>query len=300
MKVNMITHTPNPEKVVAAAAKLCYSPATGEELYKGLTDKKAKEFVERLMKMRHESPLEHASFTFAVDGISRACSHQLVRHRLASYSQKSQRYVEEGLFDYVIPPEIEQNELARMYFEIEMAYSKTVYKDITKLLEQEGRTKEQAREDARFVLPNACRTNIVVTMNARQLLHFFEVRCCNRAQWEIREMADEMLRQCREVAPVLFGNAGPGCINGKGCPEGQMSCGKPREDLRCNAEQQAEEHPKKTYMDVFFEVFPSARTREDGTPKACVIDIFGENSVDCNTSGYCGLCWDREYKEDEE
>lgn len=231
MKVTLLEHTPNPEKLVAVAAKTCYSPDDIGDINQHLTDSVAAKFIEKLMKLGHESPLEHCTFTFGVDGISRACSHQLVRHRMASYSQKSQRYVNENDYDAVYPPSIiENNELYWLYDNALEAIGET-YDRLQKGLMELGRTKEQACEDARYILPNCCTTNIVVTMNARELLHFFSQRCCNRAQWEIRELADQMLAECRQVAPVLFKNAGPDCITGKGCGEGKMSCGKSRKEL---------------------------------------------------------------------
>ncbi|MEG1331683.1 MAG: FAD-dependent thymidylate synthase [Eubacterium sp.] len=225
MKVQLLEHTPNPERLVSAAAKVCYSASPACSLYEGLNDEEAKRFLDRL---GHESPLEHVSFTFAIDGVSRSLTHQLVRHRMASFSQKSQRYVDEKSFEYVTPPEIESNAILKENYEKIMTSAMFNYDMLQDRLMKLGRTKEQACEDARYVLPNACSSNIVVTMNARELLHFFSVRCCNRAQWEIRNLADEMLRICRVIAPVLFKNAGADCVNGRGCGEGSMSCGRPR------------------------------------------------------------------------
>lgn len=256
MKVILLAHTPDPEKTIACAAKLCYSSSGIDSLYDSLTEEKAADFVEMLAGMGHESPIEHVSFTFGIEGISRACSHQLVRHRLSSYSQKSQRYVSETQFSYVTPPAVsaapETDKLYRETMEmIQQSYEKLrsaiVEKEIAAFARENGielpseteptvyfkenYKKEynaflkKAQEDARFVLPNACETSIIVTMNARSLYNFFSHRCCNRAQWEIKAVADEMLRLVREVAPTLFRNAGPSCVKG-GCPEGKMSCGK--------------------------------------------------------------------------
>lgn len=244
MKVELLTHTPEPEKYIATAAKLCYASADVDSLLDGLTEEKIDSFIQMLASIGHESPLEHVSFTFAVEGISRACSHQLVRHRIASYSQQSQRYVSMDRFEYVTPPEIDDDpELLKVYEE-QMTAAADCYKRLSQMLSQKhydrliasGLDEKQARqkaekaaiEDARFVLPNACETKIVVTMNARTLLHFFRLRCCNRAQWEIRAVANEMLRQACGVAPRLFKNAGPSCVSGK-CTEGKMSCGKAAE-----------------------------------------------------------------------
>ena len=178
--------------------------------------------------MGHASPVEHASFTFSVEGVSRSLTHQLVRHRHASYSQKSQRYVKENFFDYVIPPEIEKISEAKDRFIAAMDCAEHYYHNLVKDLMDAGRTEKEAYEDARYVLPNACETKIVVTMNVRELLHFFNVRGCNRAQWEIMELAYQMWLLCLDVAPNLFKNAGPSCLNWK-CPEGAMSCGKSEE-----------------------------------------------------------------------
>ena len=191
--------------------------------------------------MGHESPIEHVTFTFGIEGISRSCSHQIVRHRIASFSQQSQRYVKLDQFEYIIPPEIEKNEKAKEIFiqsmnKCQEDYDKLVeilfekhYQDLLDKGLNEKKAKSQAEkmsiEDARYVFPNACETKMVFTINARCLYNFFHHRCCERAQWEIRELATEMLRLVREVAPILFNNVGPNCLNGA-CPEGKMTCGK--------------------------------------------------------------------------
>ena len=227
MKVTLITHTPMPEKVIASSAKLCYSAATIDTVMDGLTEEKTAAFVDMLSEIGHESPIEHASFTFGIEGVSRALLAQLTRHRMASYSVQSQRYVSmaDGL-DYVIPPSIsalgeeEEQEFIRQMDQMHAWYCQWQ--------EKLGGAKEKSNEDARFVLPNAASTRLLVTMNARELLHFFELRCCNRAQWEIREMAWQMLGACRKAAPALFEHAGPACLNGP-CPEGRSTCGKAKE-----------------------------------------------------------------------
>lgn len=229
LKVILLRHTPDPEELIAMAAKLCYSPADIEDLKHKIKAKDQTAFVERLMKMHHESPVEHASFTFAVEGISRACSHQLVRHRLASYSQQSQRYVsEESGFDYVIPDTVKGDRELEKYFINFMTAAQEAYNHIVKRLNDKGIRGESANQDARFVIPNACETKIMVTMNSRELLHFFRQRCCNRAQWEIRAMAVEMLRLVKRVSPTIFKSSGPSCLQGA-CPEGEYSCGKLKE-----------------------------------------------------------------------
>ncbi len=241
MKVNIIAHTPEPEKVISMAAKLCYSPVGVDEIEKNLTDESVDKFINMLMSMGHESPLEHVSFTFAVEGISRACSHQLVRHRIASYSQQSQRYVKLYQFEYIIPKEIEKIDEAKKVFIDAMKKDQEDYDKLVdilfnkhcKKLVQQGKDAKKAKkdaekkaiEDARYVFPNACETKIVFTMNVRSLYNFIEHRTCERAQWEIRDLATQMLKKLREISPVLFNNKGPKCIKGP-CPEGKMTCGE--------------------------------------------------------------------------
>lgn len=245
MKVTLIAHTPEPEKVIATAAKLCYSSSDIGSLRDGLTEEKTESFINMLASIGHESPMEHVSFTFGIEGVSRACTHQLVRHRIASYSQKSQRYVNEDGFEFITPPEIAEVPEARAEFERQMSSIVDSYHKIAEILTQKHtktfleqgmdekdactKAKKKAYEDARFVLPNACETKIVVTMNVRSLFNFFKHRCCNRAQWEIKAVADEMLKICCEIAPNVFKNAGPSCVMTGKCPEGKMSCGKMKE-----------------------------------------------------------------------
>jgi thymidylate synthase (FAD) len=229
LKVILLRHSPNPEETIAMAAKLCYSPADITSLKDKIETKDQKAFVEKLVKMGHMSPIEHASFTFAVEGISRACSHQLVRHRLASYSQQSQRYVsEESGFDYIIPPSVKEDKELKNIFISFMEQAQETYNSMVRKLNEKGIRGESANQDARFILPNAAETKIMVTMNARELLHFFRQRCCNRAQWEIRHMAEEMLKLVKKAAPTIFHKAGPGCLYSP-CPEGDYSCGKIKE-----------------------------------------------------------------------
>jgi thymidylate synthase (FAD) len=229
LKVLLLRHTPEPEATVAMAAKLCYSPSDIEKLRDNISKKDQRAFVKKLVEMGHMSPVEHPDFTFAIEGISRACSHQLVRHRLASYSQQSQRYVsEEAGFDYIIPPSIKQDPALKKEFKRHMAVAQEAYNNLVSSLNRAGIKGEAANQDARFALPNAAETKIIVTMNARELLHFFRQRCCNRAQWEIRAMADRMLKLAKKAAPVIFETAGPGCLSGP-CPEGKFTCGKIKE-----------------------------------------------------------------------
>lgn len=225
LKVVLLAHTPHPEETVAAAAKLCYSASDVDAIKETVQAKDQHSFIERLVDMGHLSPIEHACFTFAVEGISRACSHQLVRHRLASYSQQSQRYVgmEDG-FGYIIPPSIDADPVLKERFGFFMEGIQEFYNELIMAMKARGIEGESAYEDARFVLPNAAETKIIMTMNARELLHFFAQRCCRRAQWEIRAMATEMLRLARRAAPAIFRDAGPACLSGS-CPEGAYSCG---------------------------------------------------------------------------
>lgn len=241
MRVDLIAHTLNPEKIVAVAAKLCYSKTGTASILEGLTDDKINKFIEKLTSIGHESPIEHVSFTFAVEGVSRVLTHQLVRHRIASYSQQSQRYVKLDQFEYIIPPMIKKDKIAFEIFKQAMKEDQQHYDALVDQLEStyiddflsQGLSLKKAKqdatkkaiEDARFVFPNACETKIVFTMNARTLIHFFKHRCCERAQWEIREMADKMLELVKDVSPILFKYSGPSCVSGP-CPEGIMSCGK--------------------------------------------------------------------------
>lgn len=216
MLVQLLTHTPDPEAVVAAAARLCYSPSSIDQLLeKSRVDRD--DLLRKILSLGHTSVLEHANFTFGIEGISRACSHQLVRHRLASYAQQSQRYVShKERFAAVTPPSIEQRPELLQRYQALLDDIHGVYRELIDA--------GVPAEDARFVLPNAAQTKLVLSMNARELLHFFNLRCCRRAQWEIRAMAKEMLRLVRPVAPLIFAKAGPGCLQGA-CPEGAMSCG---------------------------------------------------------------------------
>ncbi len=241
MNVELLQYNPDSEKIVAAAAKLCYSSSEISGILNGLDREKTASFIDRLMSMGHESPLEHISFTFGIEGVSRSLLAQLTRHRIASYSVKSQRYVNEGKFEFIIPKEIEANEEAKKIFLEAMEDDVKAYNRLTEILfkkhyadmlnsgveekKAKGAAEKKAIEDARYVLPNACETKLIATFNARSLLNFFNHRCCERAQWEIRDLACEMLRLVKEICPVIFKTAGPPCLV-KPCPEGAMSCGK--------------------------------------------------------------------------
>lgn len=241
-KVNLIGYTTTvngggPEEIVAAAAKLCYSKVGAIEIAEKMTEESVAKFISMLAGMGHYSPFEHANFTFMIEGISRACSHQIVRHRTGKYSQQSQRYVDlEDTFKIIVPPEINNCSEALEMYKNSIINDFDAYKNITEVLKEkyirdgldEKSAIKKALEDARFVLPNACETKIVMTMDARNLINFFEKRCCNRAQWEVREVANQMLDLVLKVAPNLFAKAGAQCAFGK-CPEGKMSCGEKQE-----------------------------------------------------------------------
>ena len=235
MKVKLIAHTPEPEKVVACAAKLCYSNANSiDDLMDGLTEENVSKFIRHLASMSHASPLEHSSFTFAIEGVSRALLAQLTRHRIASFSVASQRYISMETFGLVEPPEIRSDSYLSEIFMRGVEATANTYNDLRDLLidkyiedgMKKGAAEKKANEDARYILPNAATTRLIMTMNARELLHFFSLRGCNRAQWEIRELAEKMLELVYPIAPNLFANAGPGCVSEGRCPEGSMSCGQ--------------------------------------------------------------------------
>jgi len=223
VRVTLLSYTKDAERLCASAAHSCYSDKGASELMEEWDEKKGARWLGNPLASGHHSVIEHASYTFSAEGVSRSLTHQLVRHRLASYSQQSQRYVNMREADYVLPPTIASHpELEKRF----RGLMEQVWKEYEALAEK------VPVEDARYILPNACVTNITITMNARELWHFFELRTCNRAQWEIRQMADQMLRLVQEVSPFIFKNAGPPCISRGKCPEGKMSCGKPRTELR--------------------------------------------------------------------
>lgn len=247
MKVELLTYTPEPEKIVAAAAKLCYSPSSIDDIMDGLTPEKTGSYVKMIEELGHGSIVEHSSYTFAVEGVSRALLAQITRHRIASFSVQSQRYVSERDFEFVVPPEIEAIPQAKAEFIKAMKQAGESYDKLSDILTRahkdkftaagedeksaSGKASKLANEDARFVLPNACTTKMIFTMNARSLQHFFNIRCCNRAQWEIRELAFEMYKLVVAVAPHIFAASGPSCMAGP-CPEGKMSCGRAEEMRR--------------------------------------------------------------------
>ena len=246
MKVNLIAHTPNPEQLVAAAAKLCYSDCSIDSLFDFLTPEKTAAFLTKLNNLGHASPLEHVTFTFAIQGVSRALLAQITRHRLASFSVQSQRYNHLGLSDsgsgYIKPNSVANFPELSAAFDKWAQKNQQDYQALHEILKQKftselirkgcseqeaaQKAEKMANEDARSILPNACETRFIVTMNARELNHFFSLRCCNRAQDEIHSLANEMLRLVYPVAPNLFAKSGPGCVSSGHCTEGSMSCGK--------------------------------------------------------------------------
>jgi thymidylate synthase (FAD) len=217
LDIKLIACTAEAARVVAAAAKLCYSASSAAELFDGLDEREVRRFVRMLRSSGHMSPFEHASFTYVIEGASRVMTHQLVRHRIASYSQQSQRYVATGTPKFVVPPEIDGNPEARGVFESSAMEAYAAYERMVSL--------GAPKEDARFILPHGWETSIMITMNARELCHFFELRLCRRAQWEIRDAARKMLSIASGVAPELFDTAGPPCVSG-GCRE-LNPCGRP-------------------------------------------------------------------------
>jgi len=244
MKVVLLAHTPDPEQTIAASARLCYSDTDIESLRESISLERAKGLVQMLDGYGHESPVEHVTFTFGIEGVSRSFLAQITRHRIASFSVQSQRYVRQENFVYITPPAIESEpELLKIY-EASMQSVVENYNRLADALEAKyvpeflaqgfsekiarNRAEKKAIEDARYILPNACETKMIVTMNIRSLRNFFRLRCCNRAQWEIRAVANEMFRLCYQVSPILFQNVGPSCICGN-CTEGKMTCGKAQE-----------------------------------------------------------------------
>jgi len=231
LKVELLTMTSHALAAIYAACKQCYSSENAAHIFaqaiKGIpSEQKQEEFVKNIVASGHESVIEHVSFTFAISGISRALSHQLVRHRIASYSQQSQRYVKAKNFYYIIPPTISKDPKLKTIFKKTMRDIQKTYDMMVEKLEAAGIKGEKAHQDARFILPNACETKIVVTMNCRSLLNFFALRCCERAQWEIRALANAMLNICKKKLPAVFAEAGPKCERLGYCPEGQFSCGR--------------------------------------------------------------------------
>lgn len=229
LRVSLLEFTRNPLSVIYAAYRQCYSEkwATDISTTDETIDDRVAQFVKTMVASGHESPLEHVTFTFAIEGISRAATHQLVRHRIASYSQQSQRYVNESACEFIIPPAIAEHDDIRREYERLLDIAKTGYTTLLELFKRHGIKGTPATENARYVLPQAVETKIIVSMNVRELLHFFRLRCCNRAQWEIRTLAHRMLELCRLHLPAVFAEAGARCVGLGYCPEpDHLSCGR--------------------------------------------------------------------------
>ncbi|MDL2267605.1 FAD-dependent thymidylate synthase [Desulfovibrio sp. OttesenSCG-928-G15] len=230
LRVELLAYTPDALSLIYASFRQCYHAGFVADMWPKLQNgeipqEKQSEFIEKVMASGHVSPIEHVSFTFAAEGVSRALTHQLVRHRIASYSQQSQRYVDGSAFNYILPPAIEKNSAAKERFLRCIEEIGDAYREVKDMLEKDGHDK--SKEDARFLLPQAAETRIVLTMNCRSLLNFFEHRCCSRAQWEIRAMARAMLKECRAVLPSVFAKAGARCERLGYCPEGEaFTCGR--------------------------------------------------------------------------
>lgn len=223
MDVILLSYTPNPDELIAASARICYRDIAAKELLQAEEESLSRKLIAELFASGHMSAFEHVSFTFGIDGLSRVASHQLVRHRLASFNQQSQRYVSMSPNPeaVIIPPNIKANPDALRLYSEAVRHSQETYRELCAM--------GIPKEDARFILPHGHSTRLIMTMNARELHHFFGLRLCRRAQWEIRELARKMLILCREKAPVIFDMAGPGCMFGK-CNEAR-TCGKPYKNM---------------------------------------------------------------------
>ena len=231
LNIKLLDMTPNAISIIYAACRQCYSAEFAGDIFGERKEGSEKQvgFVKRVVESGHESPLEHVKFTFAVEGVSRVLTHQLVRHRLASYSQQSQRYVKKTDFGYILPPLIEAESEAKNEFIKIMDSIQASYKKMLKIFKDDEKEGEKVNQDIRFILPQAFETKIVITMNCRELLHFFKQRCCARAQWEIRNLANKMLGICKQYLPAVFSEAGAKCENLGYCPEGEkFTCGKYR------------------------------------------------------------------------
>ena len=221
LKVKLLSHTADPEQNVVAAIRQCYSSVGAEELKEKTTEEVKKRLIKQVIESGHTSTLEHATFTFSIDGVSRVTEIHLIRHRIASFSIQSGRYVKRGDAAYRIPPAIKElKEKNKKLYEKYLKHLDNSQELYNELLDAEIKA-----EDARFCQPQSVQVKIVMSMNARELLHFFSVRSCNRAQWEIREIAKQMLDLVKEVAPNIFENAGPPCVSEKVCDQGNLSCG---------------------------------------------------------------------------
>lgn len=206
LNVKLLEMTQDALSIIYAAARQCYSSKFAAEIFDDKQENSSKKagLIKGLVKAGHESPLEHAKFTFAIEGVSRSLSHQLVRHRMASFSQQSQRYVKAEKFNFIIPPSIESDKTLKDEFLRIMSETQKSYNKLLERFKQKNILGQNAKEDARFVLPQGIETKIVVTMNCRELLHFFKLRCSKAAQWEIRELANQMRAICKKHLPEMF------------------------------------------------------------------------------------------------
>ncbi len=243
LKVRLLDISEDPLSLLYVAYRQCYSSRwAGDMREEDINGERKATFIREMMTSGHDSPLEHVKFTFAIEGVSRALTHQLVRYRMASYSQQSQRYVNMEEFNYIVPPSISGDEVLQREFVRLMDDIQQGYLNLVARFREKGIEGEKAYEDARFVLPQAAETKIVVSMNCRELLHFFAQRCCQRAQWEIRALANKMLEICRGELPPVFENGGAKCERLGYCPEGKFSCGKfpLKEEVISKKEQRSE------------------------------------------------------------
>lgn len=218
LNVKLLAYSKNPVGVVTSAIRQCYSADGADKIAKKVSKDQAQRLIKQIIASGHTSTIEHANFTFAIEGVSRALTHQLVRHRIASYSQQSQRYVKSKELNFITPPSIARNKEAKKVFAKFIKEAGAAYQELITL--------GVAPEDARFVMPNAAETKIVVTMNARSLSNFLKERMCVRAQWEIRQLAEEMYKLVYKVAPEIFSHVGPTCETEGICWQGDMTCGK--------------------------------------------------------------------------
>jgi len=204
IKVTLVSFTKDGERVVAVASKMSRSRKGWDYHWQNMSEEEVETWIRDAIIHGYWSVLEHSVYTFSIEGISRVASHQLVRHRIASYTQMSHRFAKpvDEYYKPIIPPSTEK----RAKDVIEEAY-RDAYEHYYRLLEL-----GVPEEDARYVLPNGVNTNVVVTMNARELYNFFALRLCSRAQWEIRLVAWRMLEEVKKVHPRLFKYAGPNCL----------------------------------------------------------------------------------------
>lgn len=230
--VVLLSHTPNPEELIYTAARQCYSAMTGEDIQKQIAEgsvskEKVDELLRRVIFSGHTSVAEHATFTFAISGVSRNFTHQFVRHRIASHSQQSQCYVNSDGFQSVVPFRIKSSERATALYLKHAEECNRVYNELINILVEEGHDAGKCAEDARYILHSGIETKIIATFNARSLFNFFAHRCCMRAMNETRKVADMMMKLVTDIAPTLFETTGAPCEFSGFCPElEKFSCGR--------------------------------------------------------------------------